>query len=70
MREIANTLFHALNQVNLLPVFYVQNFSQAIIDHYSTMEIDDKKTFLLYNAFEFVETISNNCSDLTAHNNC
>lgn len=60
----------AFNQVKLLLVFCVQSFSQAIIDHYSTIEIDDMKTFLLYNVHEFVGKISNSCFDLTAYNNC
>lgn len=62
-------MFHAFNQVNLLPVFCVQSFTQAI-DHDSTMEIDDRQIFLLYDACEFVEKINNRCFDLTAHNNC
>lgn len=62
-------MFHAFNQVNLLPVFCVQNFSQAV-DQDSTMEIDDRQIFLLYNACEFVEKISNGRFHLTAHNNC
>lgn len=62
-------MFDAFNQVNLLLASCVQSSSQAIIDHYSTKEIDTK-TFLLYNAYEFVGKISNSCFDLTAHNNC
>lgn len=63
-------MFDAFNQVNFLLIFCVQSFSQAIIDYHFTIEIDDMKTFLLYNAYEFVGKISNSCFDLTACNNC
>lgn len=48
-------MFDALSQVNSLLVFCAQSFSQAIIDHYSTVEIDDMETFLLHNEYELVE---------------
>ncbi|KAI5193803.1 Ewing'S Tumor-Associated Antigen 1 [Manis pentadactyla] len=62
--------FTIMDKVNLMLVFCDRSFSQAIIDHYSTIEIDDVKTFLFYKACEFVEKISNSCFDLTAYNNC